>query len=112
MKNTIIRYAMACMALGFVPAGAQEVHLKIASPMITSPCFYGVDISTYDELLCARRNLEEARLAIGADSLAFLSEEALFKAGGRKDLCLACFNGHYPTSLYQSLEEANRDGKF
>ena len=93
-------------------AGAQEVHLKIASPMITSPCFYGVDISTYDELLCARRNLEEARLAIGADSLAFLSEEALFKAGGRKDLCLACFNGHYPTSLYQSLEEANQDGKF
>ena len=93
-------------------AGAVEVHLRIASPMIKSPCFYGVDISTYDELLCARRNLEEARQAIGADSLAFLSEEALFKAGGRNDLCLACFNGHYPTSLYQSLEEANRDGKF
>ena len=93
-------------------AGAVEVHLRIASPMIKSPCFYGVDISTYDELLCARRNLEEARRAIGADSLAFLSEEALFKAGGRNDLCLACFNGHYPTSLYQSLEEANRDGKF
>ena len=93
-------------------AGAVEVHLRIASPMIKSPCFYGVDISTYDELLCARRNLEEARRAIGADSLAFLSEEALFKAGGRNDLCLACFNGRYPTSLYQSLEEANKDGKF
>ena len=93
-------------------AGAVEVHLRIASPMIKSPCFYGVDISTYDELLCARRNLEEARRAIGADSLAFLSEESLFRAGGRTDLCLACFNGRYPTSLYQSLEEANRDGKF
>ena len=93
-------------------AGAVEVHLRIASPMIKSPCFYGVDISTYDELLCARRNLEEARRAIGADSLAFQSEESLFRAGGRTDLCLACFNGRYPTSLYQSLEEANKDGKF
>ena len=93
-------------------AGAAEVHLRIASPMIKSPCFYGVDISTYDELLCARRDVEEARQVIGADSLAFLPEEALFRAGGRNDLCLACFNGHYPTALYQSIEEANRDGKF
>ena len=93
-------------------AGAVEVHLRIASPMIKAPCFYGVDISTYDELLCARKTLEEARQVIGADSLAFLSEEALFRAGWRNDLCLACFNGRYPTALYQSLEEANKDGKF
>ena len=93
-------------------AGATEVHVRIASPMIKFPCFYGVDISTYEELLCASRSLEEARRAIEADSLAFLSEQALFKAGKRLDLCLACFNGKYPTSLYSSIEEANKDGKF
>lgn len=93
-------------------AGAREVHLRIASPMIKSPCFYGVDISTYEELLCAHKSLAEVTETIGADSVAFLSEGALFRAGGRSDLCLACFNGRYPTSLYQSLEEANKDGKF
>ena len=93
-------------------AGATEVHVRIASPMIKFPCFYGVDISTYNELLCARRTLEEARQKIEADSLAFLSESALYEAGKRSDLCLACFSGVYPTALYSSLEDANKDGKF
>ena len=93
-------------------AGAVAVHVRIASPQIKFPCFYGVDISTYHELLCAHRTLDEARKAIEADSLAFLSESSLFKAGQRADLCLACFNGNYPTSLYDSLENANTDGKF
>ena len=93
-------------------AGAAEVHVRIASPPIKMPCFYGVDISTYDELICARKSVEEVRQSLGADSLAFLSEDALFKAAGRSEFCLACFNGHYPTSLYQSIEDANKDGKF
>ncbi len=93
-------------------AGASEVHLRIASPPIKMPCFYGVDISTYDELICARKSVEEVRKSLDADSLAFLSEKALFQASGRSGLCLACFNGHYPTDLYQSIEDANKDGKF
>ena len=94
-------------------AGAEAVHVRIASPPITHPCFYGVDISTYDELMCAHKNTEEVRRTIGADSLAFISEKALFAAAeSRTDLCLACFNGKYPTALYQSLDEANKDGKF
>ncbi|MCD8313229.1 MAG: amidophosphoribosyltransferase [Bacteroidales bacterium] len=93
-------------------AGAREVHVRIASPPITRPCFYGVDISTYEELLCAGGDLETVREWLEADSLAFLSEEALFKAGHRADLCLACFNGNYPTALYTSIEEANKDSKF
>ena len=93
-------------------AGATEVHVRIASPPLIRPCFYGVDISTYDELISAHKNVEEVRAAIGADSLAFLSQEALLKAGQREELCLACFNGKYPTYLYQSFEEANKDGKF
>ena len=93
-------------------AGAREVHIRIASPPIISPCFYGVDISTYDELICAHKNIEEVRQMLGADSLAFLSEQALYEAGHRSELCLACFSGNYPTYLYQSIEEANKDGKF
>ena len=93
-------------------SGATEVHLRIASPQITRPCFYGVDISTYEELLCAHKNLEEVREQLGVDSVAFLSEDALFEAARRTELCLACFNGHYPTDLYQRIEDANKDGKF
>ncbi len=93
-------------------AGATEVHLRIASPPIKSPCFYGVDMSTYDELLCAHKGLDEVREILGVDSLAFLSQEALYKAGKRSELCLACFTGDYPTYLYQRIEEANKDGKF
>jgi amidophosphoribosyltransferase len=93
-------------------AGATEVHVRIASPPIKFPCFYGVDISTYEELLCASRTVEQAREAIKADSLAFLSEQALFDAGKRADLCLACFNGKYPTPLFTAIENANKDGKF
>ena len=93
-------------------AGASEVHLRLASPPITRPCFYGVDISTYDELICAHKSLEEVRKTLNVDSLAFLSEKALYEAGRRSELCLACFNGHYPTYLYQTIEEANKDGKF
>ena len=92
-------------------AGATEVHVRIASPPMTNPCFYGVDTSTYDELISARKNVEGVREEIGADSLRFLSPEALLKAGNRKELCMACFTGHYPTALYQPLDEANKDGK-
>ena len=56
--------------------GASEVHVRIASPQITNPCFYGVDISTYDELISAKKNVEEVREYIGADSLYFISKES------------------------------------
>lgn len=86
-------------------AGAKEVHMRIASPPIKHPCFYGVDTSTYEELMCSHRTVEEARQLIGADSLAFLSHDALLKAGGRCDLCRACFDGNYPTELYQDSDD-------
>ena len=92
-------------------AGALEVHMRIASPTMISPCFYGVDTSTYDELISANHSVEEVRQIIGADSLAFLSVEGLLKAHGGRDLCMACFNGKYPTKLYDKIENANKDGK-
>jgi len=93
-------------------AGATEVHVRIASPPMTHPCFYGVDTSTFEELIGAHKNIEQVCKSIDADTLAFLSKNALYKAGNRDELCLACFNGKYPTALYQNISEANKDGKF
>ncbi|MBQ9193853.1 MAG: amidophosphoribosyltransferase [Bacteroidales bacterium] len=81
-------------------AGARQVHLRISSPPLKHPCFYGIDISSEQELISARLDVEEVRRFIGADSLAFLSEEGLLRAGHRADLCMACFDGNYPTALY------------
>ncbi len=93
-------------------AGATEVHVRIASPAMIAPCFYGVDTSTYEELISARLSVPEVCKAIGADSLAFLSVESLYKAGRRQELCAACFTAHYPTALYIEKEEANKEKKF
>lgn len=93
-------------------AGAKEIHVRIASPAITHPCFYGVDTSTYEELINVRLDVEGVRKEIGADSLAFLNIDNLYKMTSRCELCTACFNGKYPTNIYQSLKEANKEGKF
>jgi len=92
--------------------GATEVHMRIAAPPIISPCFYGVDTSTYDELISARHTIDEVRDIIQADSLAFISEEGILKACNRNKMCTSCFNGKYPTYIYQDKEDANKDGKF
>ena len=82
-------------------AGASEVHVRIASPMMRFTCHYGVDTSTPEELLCSHRTLEEACEAIGADSLGYLSPESTrASAFGCADPCQACFTGEYPTLLY------------
>ena len=93
-------------------AGAIEVHLRIASPPITHPCFYGVDTSTYDELIMSKHSLNEVKELIKADSLSYISVEGFLGALGRKSLCLSCFTGKYPTYIYQDIQEANKDGKF
>jgi amidophosphoribosyltransferase len=82
-------------------AGAQEVHLRIASPPTTGPCYYGVDTPQKSELIASHQNTESIRKYIGADSLAYLSEAGMWKAvsGGPETFCAACFNGDYPTSL-------------
>jgi len=92
-------------------AGASEVHVRIASPPMTNPCFYGVDTSTREELIAARKDVQGVCEELGADSLAFLSPEALLRAGNRRELCTACFTGRYPTALYQSVDEANKEIK-
>ncbi len=113
IDDSIVRGTTSRRIVGMLrEAGATEVHVRIASPPMTDPCFYGVDTSTYDELISARLDVEGVRREIGCDTLAFLSEKALYAAGGRCELCTACFTGHYPTALYTAREEANKDGKF
>ena len=83
-------------------AGAKEVHLRISSPPIKGPCYYGVDTPQKKQLISSQcQDIEEIRKSIGADSLAYLSYEGLIKAGGRGNFCLACFDGKYPTKLYE-----------
>ncbi|MDO4501121.1 MAG: amidophosphoribosyltransferase [Erysipelotrichaceae bacterium] len=91
--------------------GAKEVHMRIASPEMIAPCFYGVDTSTYEELISAGNSVEKVREIIGADSLGFLSKEGLLKAVGASDLCMACFDSKYPTPLFEDITKANKDGK-
>lgn len=79
-------------------AGAREVHLRITSPPIKHPCYLGVDMATYDELIAANYTVDEIRRKTGADSLGYLSLDGLIGAVGRKreDMCLGCFVGDYP----------------
>ena len=88
-------------------AGAKEVHMRIASSPIISPCFYGVDTSTYSELISTRLNPKELGEFIGADSLAFLSHEGMLEGLG-KNVCTACFTGRYPTSMFSLLENLKK----
>jgi len=79
-------------------AGAKEVHVRVSSPPIRHPCFMGVDMATYPELIAHRMTVDEIREHIDADSLAYLSYEGLLRASGRdpQSFCGACFTGHYP----------------
>ncbi|MEG2544411.1 MAG: amidophosphoribosyltransferase [Longicatena sp.] len=81
-------------------AGAHEVHVRIASPTIQYPCFYGVDTSSYEELISARMDVNELCAYLKCDSLEFLEVDDLNKAFLTKDLCVACFNGIYGTKLF------------
>ncbi|MDT2960180.1 amidophosphoribosyltransferase [Enterococcus casseliflavus] len=91
-------------------AGAKEVHVRIGSPPLRYPCFYGIDIQTRKELIAAKYTEAEISEKIEADSLAFLSEDGLIEAIGLdfdapySGLCMAYFNGDYPTPLYDYEE--------
>ena len=96
----------AALALQLAEAGAREVHMRIASPPITHSDYYGIDTPERDKLLAATHSLEEMRKFIGADSLAFLSVDGIYKAMGydardpaRPQFTDHCFTGEYPTGL-------------
>lgn len=87
-------------------AGAKEVHVRVSSPPIRHPCYYGIDMATRSELIASGREIEEVREKIGADSLEYLSMEGLLEAVGlsRERFCTACFTDEYPIKVPEQLE--------
>ncbi|MGH8932821.1 MAG: amidophosphoribosyltransferase [Egibacteraceae bacterium] len=92
-------------------AGAAEIHLRITSPPVRHPCFYGIDMATREELIASGSNVEGVRAFLGADSLAYLSLDRLVEASGKPytQLCHACFNGQYPIPVPDEQQEAGKD---
>ncbi|MDI6888489.1 MAG: amidophosphoribosyltransferase [Methanocellales archaeon] len=82
-------------------AGAKEVHLRIGSPPIIAPCYFGIDMATREELIAAHKSIDGVMLALGADSLGHISIDGLVKSIGipAEDLCLACVTGEYPLEI-------------
>ncbi len=87
-------------------AGAAEIHMRVSSPPIRHPCFYGIDFGTREELIAARKTLPEIREYLGVDSLHYISIDGMVKATGfdKSEFCLACFNEQYPIPLPRQME--------
>ena len=94
-------------------AGAKEVHLRIVSPPVLWPCFYGIDTDTQHELIAAHLSIEEIAEHIGADSLAYLSQEGLLSCCKTKQagFCTACFSGEYPARIPLQMQQRAFSGK-
>ncbi len=88
-------------------AGAAEVHVRISSPPVVSPCYYGIDLATTREMIAAHATVEDVREAIGATSLAYISLEGLQAATRRPEstLCRACLTRDYPTRVPDESEK-------
>ncbi|MGB2344021.1 MAG: amidophosphoribosyltransferase [Candidatus Puniceispirillaceae bacterium] len=106
VRGTTSRKIVAMMRA----AGATEVHMRIASPPTTNPCFYGVDTPDKDQLIAAKLDIDDIANEIGADSLAFISIDGLYRAMGEAgrnpdgpQFCDACFTGDYPIKLASGL---------
>ena len=89
-------------------AGATEVHLRISSPPIISPCFYGIDMADQNELIASGRTIEQVRERLGATSLAYLSLDGLQASTSQPSerFCRACLTGEYPTEIPDDMRNA------
>jgi len=107
IDDSVVRGTTSAKIVAMIKeAGAREVHMRIASPPITHPDFYGIDTPSADDLLAANMSVEEMRKFIGADSLAFLSVDGIYRAMGfdhrdarSPQFTDHCFTGDYPTRL-------------
>ena len=96
-------------------AGAKEVHFRVASPTVVSPCYYGMDFPSHDELLANQfENVEEMGRWLGVDSLAYLSVEGLMKAvraANESSLgyCNACFTANYPVPFEKDVTKEENE---
>lgn len=98
-------------------AGAKEVHMRISCPPHISPCFYGIDFPSKEELLASTHSMEEIKKFLDVDSIGYLSQEGLLEAvsGGRPEakgnFCTACWTGKYPTVLYDESDKFKLERK-
>jgi len=91
-------------------AGVKAIHLRVSSPPIVGPCYYGIDTPTKKELIAANSSVKEICDYLGVDSLAYLSVEGLLKCcgGDQKAFCVGCFTDQYPIPL---MDFAKKDLK-
>jgi len=99
IDDSIVRGTTSSQLVDLVrEAGAEEVHVRIGAPPIQAPCYFGIDMATRDELIAADRTTAEVAAEVGADSLSYLSLDAVTAAIGKSqaDLCAGCVTGEYP----------------
>ena len=97
IDDSIVRGTTAKKIIKMVrKAGAKKIHMRIASPPVTGPCWYGIDTPNRQELIAGESNVKEIKEFIGADSLEYISVEGLHKAVKGTGYCDACFTGNYP----------------
>ncbi|MEL6441813.1 MAG: amidophosphoribosyltransferase [Cyanobacteria bacterium J06621_8] len=89
-------------------AGALEVHMRISSPPVTHPCFYGIDTDTQDQLIAATNSVSEIAEIIGVDTLAYLTRDGMLQATleNTNHFCSACFTGDYPISIPEDIKRS------
>ncbi|MBM4031647.1 MAG: amidophosphoribosyltransferase [Planctomycetes bacterium] len=108
VDDSIVRGTTSRTRLGMLrDAGAKEIHLRISSPPIRNPCYFGIDFPTSTELVAHQRTVEQIREFIGVDTLGYLSPEGLLSAvsGPREDYCSACFTGAYPCEITEAVDK-------
>lgn len=112
IDDSLVRGTTTGALVGLLKAaGAREVHVCITCPPIRHPCFMGVDMGTYEELLAHNMSEEQIRAAIGADSLHYLSLEGLLgSSGSRSGYCTACYTGKYPIEINGAQSKTKFEG--
>ena len=84
--------------------GATEVHVRVGSPPIVAPCYFGVDMKTKNDFIANGRSVEDIRKEIGADSLGYVSIVGLKESIGMNELCVGCLTGKYPDDIPESAK--------
>ncbi len=94
-------------------AGAKEIHLRISSPPIVSPCFYGIDMPTKEELIASNLSIADIGKEFGVDSIGYLSLDAMLSMHSlpKEDFCVACFSGEYPTKIENCNGKLSNESK-
>ncbi len=108
VDDSIVRDTTSTRVISMLrKAGAREVHMRVTSPPITHPCFYGIDMGSRWELIAAKKAVDEICAHIGADSLGYLSKEGLESAVAtpKNKLCMACFSGEYPSPVPLQMDK-------